>query len=154
MTWTVLLWLLIGIIIKMVMSPPSAVVGWIVNKIALHPKLILNEVTVTYNEHHLEEEEKIRFIDYFNEARLLKQYDVFPGNEKFFLHPETNVSPFVINIKRGKKDINIFVFCYADHVDVVKQFNKKVVSYRLRSDNLQKFTLPTMTKSKLLSQTI
>ncbi|MDR7075789.1 hypothetical protein J2Y03_000777 [Neobacillus niacini] len=154
MSWTVVLWVVVGIIIKMVMSPPSVIVGWIVDKIALHPKLVLNEITVTYDEKHLEEEEKTRFTNYFNEARLLKQYDVFPGNEKLFLHPETNVTPFMINIKRGRKVVNIFVFCYADHVDVVKQFKKKVVSYRLRSDDLQKLTISTKTKSKLLSQII
>lgn len=154
MTLTVLLWLLIGIIIKMVMSPPSSVVGWILSKFSIHPKLVLNEITVSYNEKHLEEEEKTRFTNYFNEARLLKQYDVFPGNEKLFLQPETNATPFVINIKRGKQDVNIFVFCYADYVDVVKQFKKKVVSYRLRSDDLQKLTKSTKTKSKLLSQII
>lgn len=154
MSWTVVLWVVVGIIIKMVMSPPSVIVGWIVDKIALHPKLVLNEITVTYDEKHLEEEEKTRFTNYFNEARLLKQYDVFPGNEKLFLHPETNVTPFMINIKSGRKVVNIFVFCYADHVDVVKQFKKKVVSYRLRSDDLQKLTISTKTKSKLLSQII
>ncbi|MFB3160061.1 YfmQ family protein [Neobacillus sp. 179-J 1A1 HS] len=154
MTWTVILSVVIGIIIKMVMSPPSAVVEWIVSKIALHPKLVLNEVTVTYKENHLNEDEKIRFIENFNEALFLKQYDIFPGNEKLFLHPESNVTPYVINVKRGNKDINLFVFCYANHVDVVKQFKKKVVSYSLRSDNLQEFTITTKTKSKLLSQTI
>ncbi|WHX98739.1 YfmQ family protein [Neobacillus sp. DY30] len=139
MTWTVVLSVVIGIVIKMVMSPPSAVVEWVVSKIALHPKLVLNEVTITYNKKHLEKEEKNKFTDYFNEAMFLKQYDIFPGNEKFFLQPETNVIPFVVNVKRGKKELNFFVFCYADHVDVVKQFNKKVVSYRLRSDYLQKY---------------
>ncbi|WP_310190668.1 YfmQ family protein [Neobacillus niacini] len=73
---------------------------------------------------------------------------------KNYLHPKTNVTPFVINKKRGKKDINIFVFCYADYVDVAKQFKKKVISYRLRSEDLQNFTISTKTKSKLLSQTI
>lgn len=141
MTWTVILSVVIGIVIKMVMSPPSAVVDWMVSKIALHPKLVLNEVTVTYNKKHLDEEEKSRFTEYFNEAMFLKQYDIFPGKEKLFLQPETNVTPFVINIKRGNKDMNLFVFCYADHVDVVKQFNKKVVSYRLRSENLQEFAV-------------
>jgi hypothetical protein len=148
MTWTIALSVVIGIIIKMVMSPPSAVVEWIFNKFALHPKLNSKEGTVTYMGKHLKEVEKIQLIDNFNEATFLKQYDIFPGNEKSFLHPETNVTPIVINVKRGKKDSKIFVYCFEDYVYVVKQYNKKVVAYNLRSENLQKFTLSTKVMTK------
>ncbi|MDF2790540.1 MAG: hypothetical protein K0S80_3641 [Neobacillus sp.] len=148
MTWTIALTVLLGIVLKMVMSPPSAVVEWIFSKFALHPKLNSNDVAVTYIEKHLEEEEKIRLIDNFNEATFLKQYDIFPGKENLFLQPETNVTPFVINVKRGKKDSKIFVYCLADYVYVVKQTNKKVVAYDLRSENLQKITLSAKVKTK------
>ncbi|RFU60382.1 YfmQ family protein [Bacillus sp. V59.32b] len=148
MTWTVAISIVIGIIIKMVLSPPSVVVGWVLSKFALHPKLNSKDVTVTFNGKHLEEEEKIRFTDYFNEATFLKKYYIFPGNENLFLHPETNVSPFVINVKRSKKNLNFFVYSYDDHVDVVKQCKKKVVSYSLSSDYLQKFTVSTKVVSK------
>ncbi|WP_045521292.1 YfmQ family protein [Neobacillus niacini] len=148
MTWTIALLVLLGIVIKMVTSPPSAVVKWITSKFALHPKLNSKDVTVTYIGEHFVEEEKNRFIDYFNEATFLKQYDIFPGKEKLFLHPETHVTPFVINVKRGKKDSKIFVYCFADYVYVVKQYKKKVVAYNLRSDNLQKFTISTKIFSK------
>lgn len=141
MTWAIAISVAIGIIIKMVMSPPSAVVDWITSKYALHPKLNSKGVTVTSSGKHLEEEEKIQFIDFFNEATFLKQYDIFPGNEKLFLHPKTNVTPFVINVKRGRKAVTIYVYCSAESVYVVKQYNKKVVAYNLRSDNLQKYTL-------------
>lgn len=143
MTWTVAISFVIGLILKFLMSPPSAVVDWVISKFALHPKLDAKVVIVTFNGKHLEEEEKIRFTDYFNVAAFLKKYYIFPGNEKLFLHPDTNVTPFVINTIRGKKDVNIFVFRYDDHVDVVKQYKKKVVSYSLRSDSLQQFTIST-----------
>lgn len=143
MTWSVVISIAIGIILKFLMSPPSAMVAWVVSKFALHPKLNSKEVTATYNGKHLEEDEKIRFTDYFNEAAFLKKYYIFPGNEKLFLQPETNVTPFIINLNRGKNDVNIFVYCYDNHVDVVKQDKKKVVSYRLSSVNLQKFTTNT-----------
>lgn len=148
MTWTIALTVLLGIVLKMVTSPPSAVVEWISSKVALHPKLNSKDVTVTFIEKHLEEEEKIRFIQYFNEATFLKQYDIFPGKENLFLHPETNVTPFVINIKRGKKDSKILVYCFADYVYVVKQYNKKVAAYNLKSDNLQNFTFSAKVMSK------
>lgn len=143
MTWTVIISLVIGVIIKMVLSPPSIVVEWVVNKFALHPKLNSKNVTVTFNGKYLEEEEKIRFTDYFNEALFLKKHYIFPGNEKLFLHPENNLTPFVISVESGKKDVNIFVYRYDDHVDVVKQCKKKVVSYSLSSEYLQKFTIST-----------
>jgi Uncharacterised protein from bacillus cereus group len=141
MTWTIALTVLLGIVLKMLMSPPSAVVDWVFSKFALHPKLNSKDVSVTYLGKHIEEEEKTRLIHNFNEATFLKQYDIFPGKENLFLHPETTVIPFVINVKRGKNDCRIFVYCIADYVYVVKQSNKKVVAYDLRSENLQKFNL-------------
>ncbi|NYE07038.1 hypothetical protein F4694_003823 [Bacillus niacini] len=141
MTWTIALSVLLGIVLKMVMSPPSAVVEWIFSRFALHQKLNSKDVTVTYIEKLLEEEEKIRLIENFNEATFLKQYDIFPGKENLFLHPETNVAPFVINLKRGENDSRIFVYCLTDYVYVVKQSYKKVIAYNLRSENLQNSTL-------------
>ncbi|KMY51602.1 YfmQ family protein [Peribacillus loiseleuriae] len=140
---TFVITVVVGFILKFLLSPPSAMVGWVIGKFELHPKLESKEVTVTFNGKHLTEEEKVRFTDYFNEANFLKKYYIFPGNEKLFLHPETNVTPFVINLKRGKKDVNFFVYSYDDHVDVVKQYKKKVVSYSLSSDYLQKVTMST-----------
>ncbi|MGE7835150.1 YfmQ family protein [Viridibacillus arvi] len=143
MTWTVAIMIVIGIFFKLLMSPPNALVAWFLDKFELHQKLDSEDVTVTFNGKNLEEEEKIRFIEYFNEANFLKKHYIFPGNEKLFLHPETNVTPFVINLKKGKKDVNFFVYNPDNHVDVVKQWKKKVVSYSLRSDGLQKFNMST-----------
>jgi Uncharacterised protein from bacillus cereus group len=147
MTWTAFGIIVIAIIFKMLMSPPSAVVGWITSKFALHPKLDSKDITVTFNGKHLEEEEKIRFTDYFNEALFLERYNIYQGYENLFLHPETNVIPFVINVKIRNKEMNFFVYSYDDHVDVVKQRKKKVDSYSLSSEYLQKFTI---SNSKLL----
>ncbi|HZH61151.1 MAG TPA: YfmQ family protein [Metabacillus sp.] len=116
---------------------PSDVVDWILGKFALHPTLNSKDVNVTYNGKHLESEEKMKFTDYFNEATFLKKYFIVQGKEQLFLQPETNVSPIVVDMKKGKKAITLFVFCYAEHVDVVKQYKNKVVAYQLRSDYLQ-----------------
>lgn len=139
MTWTAVLFLVIGIVLKLLTSPPSAVVGWVVSKFALHPKLDSKDVTVTFNGKYLEEEEKIRFTDYFNGARFLERNHIFPGNENLFLNPKTDVIPVVINLK--KKEVHFFVYCSDDRIDVVKQYKKKVTSYSLNSDTLQKFTV-------------
>jgi len=120
---------MIGSIIKLLMSPPSIAVAWGVSKFELHKKLVSKDVSVTFNGKDLEEEDKNRFTDYFNKASFLKKHYIFPGNEKLFLQPETNVTPFVMNVKKGKKDVNFFVFSYDNHVDVVKKYKKKDVSY-------------------------
>ncbi|WP_432702711.1 YfmQ family protein [Lysinibacillus sphaericus] len=132
--------IVIGSIVKLVMSPPSIVVGWTVSKFELHKKLDAKDVTVTYNGKKLEEEEKSRFTNYFNEASFLKKHYIFPGNEKLFLEPESNVTPFVINLKKGKKDIHFFVFNYDNHVDIVKKYKENIVSYSVSSDCLQNFS--------------
>jgi len=139
MTWTVAITIAIGVILKMIMSPPSLVVDWLTSKFALHPKLNSKDVTITFNGNLLEEKARMRITDYFNEATFLKKYYIYPGNENLFLHPGTNVTPIVIHSKNGNKDVNFFVFSYDDHVDVVKQCGKKVVAYRLRSDHLQNY---------------
>ena len=141
MTWTAVAFIVIAIIFKMLMSPPSAVVGWVVSKFALHPKIDAKDVTVTYNGKSLEEEEKNRFTDYFNDALFLERNHIFPGNEKLFLNPETDVIPFVINVKSKNKETNFYVYNNDVQVDVVKQWKKKVASYSLNSENLQQFTV-------------
>ncbi|WP_155591230.1 YfmQ family protein [Lysinibacillus cavernae] len=143
MTLGLIITLVIGSIIKLLMSPPSAAVAWGLSKFELHKKLDSNDVTITFNGKNLEEEEKISFIDYFNKAFFLKKHYIFPGNEKLFLQPETNVTPFVINLNRGKNNVNFFIFSYDDHIDVVKKSKEKVISYSLSSEHLQKFTIST-----------
>ncbi|KPN97189.1 YfmQ family protein [Lysinibacillus sp. ZYM-1] len=143
MTMSLMITIVIGSIIKLLMSPPSAAVAWLLSKFELHKELDSKEVTVTFNGMNLEEQEKIKFIDYFNKAFFLKKYYIFPGNEKLFLQPETNVTPFVINVRSGKKDVNFFIFNYDNHVDVVKKCKEKVISYSLSSESLQHFTIAT-----------
>lgn len=131
--------IVIGTILIFLSSPTSALVGWVLSKFALHPKLDPKDIIVTFNGTHLEEEEKIRFNHYFNEAQYLERNHIFPGDEKLYLHPETNVIPFVIKVKSRKKEMNFFVYSYDDHVDVVKQWKKKVASFSIRSEYLQGF---------------
>ena len=58
--------------------------GWVVSKFALHPKIDSKDVTVTYNGKNLEEEEKNRFTDYFNEALFLERNHIFRGMKNCF----------------------------------------------------------------------
>ena len=141
MTWTAVLIVLGGILLKLLTSPPSAVVGWVVSKFALHPKIDSNYITVTYNGRQLNKEDQDQLVDYFNEALFLERYHIFPGNEESVLHPETDVIPYIMTVKKGKKEVTFFVYNYDEHVDIVKQRKKKVASYRITSDELQNFTI-------------
>jgi hypothetical protein len=145
---TIIIIIVLGTIFIFLTTPPSALVGWILDKFALHPKLDSKDITVTFNGTHLEEEEKIRFNDYFNEAQFLERNHIFPGNEKFFLNPETDVIPFVINVNNRKKEMNFFVYSHGDNIDVVKQWKKNVASYSLRSEYLHKFTISNSKSEK------
>lgn len=140
MIWTIIA-TIIGVILVFISSPTSALVGWIMNKFALHPNLDPKDITITFNGTRLEEEEKNRFSAYFNEAQYVKRNHIFPGTEKSFLHPETAVIPFVINVKNRKKEMNFFLYHNDDHVDVVKQWKKKVASFSLSSEPLQNFII-------------
>ncbi|WP_028401955.1 YfmQ family protein [Ectobacillus panaciterrae] len=139
MTWAVLLpIILIGIVKVLISSLPNSVVESFISKFEMHSKLSDANVIVTIDGKRLEGEDKIQVINYFNEAIFLERYYIFPGYEQFYLHPENGGTPLVIDTKRGKKDVRLFVYSYNDHVDVVKQYKKKVVAYRLLSDSLQK----------------
>ncbi|MDN4608156.1 YfmQ family protein [Sporosarcina highlanderae] len=140
MIWTIIT-IVIGTIIIFITSPTSKLVDWFLNRFAVHPKLDPNEITVTFNGKRLKEEEKNRFSYYFNEAHYVKRNHIFPGTEKSFLQPETAVTPFVINVKSGKKEMNFFLYHYDDHVDVVKQWKKKVSSFTISSEPLQNFSI-------------
>ena len=138
MIWTIIA-IAIGVILIFITSPTSALVGWFLDKFALQPKLEAKDSTVTYNGTQLDEEDKIRFITYFNEARFVDRNHIFPGTETSFLQPETNDIPFVIHVTSGKKEIRYFLYCNDEHIDVVKQWKKKVASYTVASEHLQSF---------------
>lgn len=120
---------------------PTGPVEWLISKFEIHSKLSDANVAVTIDGKLLEGEDKIQVINYFNEATFLKQHYVYPGTEEFYLHPENSETPIVIDTKRGKKDVRLFVYRNNDHIDVVKQYKKKVVAYSLLSNSLQKRSL-------------
>lgn len=140
MTWTAFVIIILGITLKMLTSPPSAVVNWLLSKFALHPKLDAKDVSIIFNGEYLEGEEKIRFTDCFNKALFLDRNHIFPGDEKLFLNPDTNIIPYIINIKDRKRNMKFYVYCEDDQIFVVKQWKKKVASYNLSSTNLQNLT--------------
>jgi hypothetical protein len=130
MTWSfVILLILAGLVKVLLTCLPTAAVEWLISKFELHPKLSDANATVTIDGKRLEGEDKIQVINDFNQAIFL---------EKYYVPPENSGTPLVIDTKRGKNNVRLFVYSYNDHVDVVKKYKKKVVAYRLLSDSLQK----------------
>lgn len=139
MTWAVLAPIILMGILKIVVSSlPNSTVGWLIGKFELHSKLSEANVIVTIDGKRLEGGNKAQVIHDFNEATFVERYYIFPGYEQAYLHPENGGTPLVIDTKRGKKTVRFFLYIYNDHVDVVKQYKKKVVAYKLLSDSLQK----------------
>lgn len=141
MIWAVLSIILISMVKILMTCLPTGAAEWLISKFEIHSKLSDANVTVTIDGKRLESEDRIQVINYFNEATFLKQQYIFPGTEELYLHPENGKTPLVIDTKRGKNEVRLFVFSYNDHVDVVKQYKKKVVAYSLLSDSLQKRSL-------------
>ncbi|MDM5219788.1 YfmQ family protein [Peribacillus sp. NJ11] len=132
-----ILTILLSLLKLLVTCLPTDAVNWIISKFKIHSELSDENAIVTFDGRRLESEDKIKVINYFNKAKFLKKNHIFPGNEQLFLHPENSGTPLVIDTKRGKKDVRLFVYMYNDRVDVVKQYRKKLVSYSLLSDSLQ-----------------
>ncbi|KHD86923.1 YfmQ family protein [Heyndrickxia ginsengihumi] len=130
MTWVLVLSLIIIALIKILFtSPPTFVVDWFVGKFELHQKLNEDIVNININGKSLQGEEKQQIIKEYNEAIFLKRYgDVIPKKSGI---------PLVIDTKRGKNDVRLFVYRYDDHIDIFREYKKNVVAYRLLSESLQ-----------------
>ncbi|MFD4818307.1 YfmQ family protein [Peribacillus butanolivorans] len=139
-----ILTILLSLVKLLVTCLPTDAVNWIISKFKLHSELRDANCIVTIDGERLEGEDKIQVINYFNEAIFLKKNHIFPGNEQLFLHPENSGTPLVIDTKSGKKDVRLLVHIYNDHVDVVKQYKKKLVAYSLLSDSLQERSMPVI----------
>jgi len=139
MTWIVILSIVLVSALKIAITClPTPVVEWLVNKFKVHPTLQTENTSLTIDGKSIEGEEKETFLRMFNEAAFIKQHYIYPGNEHYFLEPESGQTPIVMTTEIDKKEVTIFVFCYPDRVDVVKKMKKKVIAYSILSDEIQK----------------
>ncbi|MBY0122027.1 YfmQ family protein [Bacillus sp. S/N-304-OC-R1] len=138
MFWTVIAIVVVSLIKILMTCLPTGIVEWLISKFETHSKLQDTEVTLTVDGKKLEGEEKATIIHDFNEAVFIKEQYIFPGTEEHYLHPEDHSKPLVIDTTKGKKTIRLFIYVYKDHVDVVKQYKKRLVAYSLASDSLQR----------------
>ncbi|EEL69614.1 hypothetical protein bcere0026_34420 [Bacillus mycoides] len=127
-TWFIVTLCIFGALKVLVSSMPTSVVESIISRFELHQKLDEESTTITVDGESIEGEMKLQVIHEFNEALFL---------DKHYFPPQGNGTPIVIETKKGKREIRFSIYSYEEHVDVVKQYKKKVVAYRLRSKSLQ-----------------
>lgn len=127
-TWFIVTLFIFGALKVLVSSMPTSVVESIISRFELHQKLDEENTTVTVDGKSIEGEMKLQVIHEFNEALFL---------DKHYFPPQGEGTPLVIDTKKGKKMIRFYIYSYEEHVDVIKQYKKKVVAYRLRSKSLQ-----------------
>ncbi|MEH7626786.1 YfmQ family protein [Bacillus subtilis] len=141
MTWAIVMLILMSLVKIVLTCLPTGVIEWLLGKFEVHAKLSDENARLSLDGKRLEGAEKQKVIDQFNEAVFLEKYYIYPGDEERYLHPANGGTPLVIDTKKGKKDVKLFVYRYDDHIDVVKQYKKKVIAYRVLSESLQKESL-------------
>ncbi|AIX06506.1 MULTISPECIES: YfmQ family protein [Bacillus] len=141
MTWAIVMLILMSLVKIVLTCLPTGVIEWLLSKFEVHAKLSGENASLSLDGKRLKGTEKQKVIDQFNEAIFLEKYYIYPGDEERYLHPENGGTPLVIDTKKGNKDVKLFVYRYDDHIDVVKQYKKKVIAYRVLSESLQKESL-------------
>ncbi|PER23438.1 hypothetical protein CN476_16935 [Bacillus cereus] len=127
-TWFIVTLFIFGALKVLVSSMPTSVVESIISRFELHQKLDEEHTTVSLDGKNIEGEKKTQVIHEFNEALFL---------DKHYFPPRGEGIPIIIETKKGKRTITLSIYSYEEHVDVIKQYKKNVVAYRLRSKSLQ-----------------
>lgn len=127
-TWFIVTLFIFGALKVLVSSMPTSVVESIISRFELHQKLDEENISISIDGKNIEGETKLQVIHEFNEALFL---------DKHYFPPRGEGIPIVIDTKKGNKEIRFSLYSYEEHVDVIKQYKKKVVAYRLRSKSLQ-----------------
>ncbi|PGO27545.1 hypothetical protein CN984_15415 [Bacillus cereus] len=136
-TWFIVTLFIFGALKVLVSSMPTSVVESIISRFELHQKLDEENTTISLDGMNIEGEMKLQIINDFNEALFL---------DKHYFPPHGEGTPIIIETKKGKRTITLSIYSYEEHVDVVKQYKKKVVAYRLRSKSLQTLAPLAITK--------
>ncbi|KEP27213.1 YfmQ family protein [Bacillus zhangzhouensis] len=141
MVWIVTSLVVFSLLKLLVTSLPSGVVERLFSRYAVHAKVTSDQTNMTFQGRPLDDQQKSKIIQHFNDAIFIERYYIYPGDEERFLHPKEGPAPLTMQTKIGKQDVTLYLFHYDDHVDVVRQFThkpkKKLTAYRLRSEPLQ-----------------
>ncbi|MGH0675617.1 YfmQ family protein [Bacillus luti] len=127
-TWFIVTLFIFGALKVLVSSMPTSVVESIISRFELHQKLDEESTIISLDGKNIEGEMKNQVINDFNEALFL---------DKHYFPPHGEGTPIIIETKKGKRTITLSIYSYEEHIDVIKQYKKNVVAYRLRSKSLQ-----------------
>ncbi|MEA1853975.1 YfmQ family protein [Cytobacillus sp. FSL W7-1323] len=131
MTWTMGFVLILGILIKMITSPPSAAVAWVLKKFAIHQEINEKEITLVYDSQLIEGQVKEKVVTMYNEASFLKRIHIYPGNEDLFMPHNQKTVPYHICYSKGKKKIQLYLYIEEKYLTVVKQTKRKLIAYQM-----------------------
>ena len=127
-TWFIVTLFIFGALKVLASSMPTSVVESIISRFELHQKLDEENTSISIDGKNIEGEKKLQVIHEFNEALFL---------DKHYFPPRGEGTPIVIDTKKGNKEIRFSLYSHEEHVDVIKQYKRKIVAYRLRSKSLQ-----------------
>lgn len=113
---------------------PNAWADKFIAKFNIHPKLNADS-TVKVNGSALAGEDKQQFIDSFNNAEFRYTYNLTHQMPSY----EGKDIQVTATVARNK--VNFIVHPFDDHIDIVKQIGKKVIQYRVESNELQRTLL-------------
>lgn len=136
MFWTIFILIILSLLKVLPTVLPLGTVEWIMRKFETHSKLT-EDSSITIDGKELEGNEKERFIECFNESIFMEKHYIYPGTEHLYLPPEKKGNPIIVQTKMGKSDIRLYLYEVNNSIDIVKQSDKKIVSYNVSSNKLQ-----------------
>ncbi|WEG12215.1 YfmQ family protein [Pullulanibacillus sp. KACC 23026] len=129
--WLLLPLILIHIVMAFAAAPPNAVARRFFKRFEVHQQVNKDTARVKFGDQRLAGVNSEQVISSFNKATF---------GYRYYKLPSCSGTPLVIHTKEGKQDVRIFIYSYESRVDVFKEYRKKVVMYRLVSENLQKLS--------------
>lgn len=142
MTWGVITFIVLVSLLKLAMTClPTPVVNRLVKTFQTHPQLSLNNTDVMINGTLIENEQKTKLIEAFNNSTYLNSIYVHPGNIDVLLQRSETESSILFTSRIGKQECTFRLFPDDKGIDVVKTVKKKVIAYRILSDELQSMQL-------------
>lgn len=125
--WFVVLLVVFGLFKIIVTSMPNSFIESLSKKFELHPTLKEDEVTIKRNDKEIQGEEKSNILHAFNDATFV---------ERYYFPPQNHTTAIVIYTK---KNVIFSLYQHEEHIDVIKQYKKKIVGYRILSKTLPTF---------------
>lgn len=139
--WT---WVGVGLllmILSFVMTPPTWIVERLFTRFKLHPKLVDDEIeSISRGEERITGTARQQLIEAFNKANYLERHEtsLIPSNEL----------PLVFNTHHKGRRERYTIYADPPFIDVVKEFRKKRIIYKVDSKVLMQWLVNKKTESE------